>query len=138
MAVVMSSGNTSITGNVDATFTYTAGVKTINLLAATRNTTGTSTLGTVPANKKWSILSIALSADISGGSAEKSGRVELNSVIAAKISGYSTVNQSGLSKVIMWQYGLCPMLAAAETATLITDGTEVYAAAEISYVEDDA
>ena len=91
-----------------------------------------TTIGTVGAGKKWSIISINI---FSGGGVAGDFIIKLNDLIAMQVSG--TAALAGFSSV-RWDYSACPVLTTGQTIKM--DGAAGYAGAGIYilYVEENA
>lgn len=126
--------NVTATGTFSQTKATAAVAATAFITAAT-----TTTIGTVPANKVWRILSVQITAYCNeDASAEQYCKVILNSVDAVMLCVAGKAADCGTgSTAVTWNYGACPVLTAGQTATFTT-GTNRKAAASISYVEEAA
>ena len=133
MAVVMGSGNTSITGSVDAVPI----VKVVTWITGQGDNTNV-TLGTVPGTKKWSIVGASLSWS-AGGAATKYCSLQANGVNLLGLALQLSATSGNLATSEAWNYGQCPVLAAGQTIVLInTNGANYPAIACVQYIEEDA
>ncbi len=133
MTFSMNTGLTSITGNVTAvTQSYT-----VSIVAGSRTSAGTTTLGTVPALKKWTIISLNFTATISGGSSNRSASVQANGVNLSQITSVaSAIAMNSTSNT--WEKNCAPVITAGQTLTLITSASEIQSDVTICYVEETA
>ena len=118
-----------------------ASSKAVTPVSTTRTTAGTTTLGTVPANKVWRILTAWVTGtNVATSQDDIACRIQANSltIVATSFCGTATMN-AGLatSNSCSWNYSACPTLTAGQTATLITDHAG-YGEGGITYVEEDA
>jgi hypothetical protein len=135
MGMSFSSGLTSITGSVTSIASKVSATVLGGAGAVLPN--GTTTLGTVPANKVWRVLSVFLQNTVTGA-VSPTYSIRLNNVIAIGIGQnlIATIGSAPMGSVT-WDYAACPVLAAAQTVTLVgdADGRGAYS---VVYVEEDA
>jgi hypothetical protein len=133
----MSSGLTSVTGTVTSSPVEYA----VTTISGTQNGAGTTTLGTVGANKIWRIIGISLSSGIDETSTtgDYMAIVQLNGVTALS-NAYRISTASGRfmgeASSISFQPTCCPKLTAGQTVTLVQDTTFLYSVASVFYVEE--
>lgn len=132
MAVVMSSGNTSVTGNVTAV----EAVANATPLSGALTPNATTVIGTVPANKKWTIISIFLQQDNTGAVVAGSS-IRLNGVaaVSCRTNGLNTATIS--TAALNLSYGNGFLLTAGQTIDTVV-AANVQGAYSIAYVEEAA
>jgi len=107
--------------------------KTTVLLSGTRSTSGTTTLGTVPASKVWRIVSANLSTGLPGAASKV--QLQFNGVDALTIDlTFQTTTLGGGTANQSWDYSCCPTITAGQTVTLV-NSLNVASTASIVYVE---
>jgi hypothetical protein len=135
MATSTSSGNTSVTGTVTSTTT----VHTVVCAMASKSGTGNATIGTVPAGKKWRIVSMNLAVSDAGANENQNAEILLNSVNALGVVNITLVGgQNSNSVGVTFPYTDAPQLAATQTAVLSNTGANGMSVASIGYVEETA
>lgn len=127
MSFNSSSGTVNVTGNVSAVNTKYTPV----LISASSVNNTTTTLGTVPANRRWIITYIHLA--LKAGT-ETIASVNLNSIKAMEMDVSATASQ-GLSDSATFQYSEGYILTAGQTVTC-TCGTNGLAFASVMYIEE--
>jgi len=126
------SANVTITNTGSVTVTDTK--RTVTPIHAYRTTTGTSTMGTVPANKVWRIIgaNISLSYDETTG---KEGYIQANGVTILGTCIVVAANESGSSNnsFDLNYYDAIP-ITAGQTVTL----TGYHVSGTVYYIEETA
>lgn len=126
-------GLTSVTGTVEALPSR----NTVVIATQTRSSAGTTTIGTVPANKVWRIIYMQVCMTVTGSSTNAS-QILLNGVIAMEVRPTGTTGSyGGLSEAATFDFGACPVLTAGQLAVLTTVSND-YGRGVIGYVEEDA
>ena len=90
-----SSGLVSVTGSVTAIGTFSETIYPLNVLNSQQTNTGTYTLGTVPANKKWHLMFASLDLNSQGVATVTvlvNGVVALGASSAGTATAYSSNN----------------------------------------------
>lgn len=130
MGMTLSSGN--VTANV---VSNAANFVSVIPLFASRTSAGTTTMGTVPANKRWRITSAMMMVSISGA-AQLLAYLKANGVeiCGCLCNATATANNSN-SVSIVWDLTACPTITAGQTLTLVTDNTQ-YGQAYVTYYEE--
>lgn len=132
--VKVTDGTDTLSIESDGSLTPTK--KTATLAATSINGAGTATIGTVPANKVWRILSLYMAGCMNGAS-NVFARVEFNAVTALRLKFQSSAGTYTFgSESLMWNYTACPVLTAGQTATVINDAAGMETSAGITYVEE--
>lgn len=127
MGYASSSGLTSVTGSV----TSAAAEYAVVCLDDTRNSAGTTVMGTVPANRKWYIIGAQASA-FTTNAAGTAGSIQLNGVQVVSIAVF--LNNSAASS-LTWPMLQCPTLTAGQTVDLVAAGASLTIAGTVQYVE---
>lgn len=132
MVMNLNTGLTSVTGSVSVSSTQEK--KTATCLNTDRSSSGTTTMGTVGANKVWRVLSANSSVTSTGARAESQillNGIEITTAISA-ISGQAADS-------VTWNYYACPVLTAGQTIQYVLglNGGTGYGYGSVSYVEED-
>lgn len=132
MSQTVQSGLTDVTGVVQTTAATTA---LSNIIYLQKAGAGTSTVGTVPANKRWLIISIDFSAVTAGGAAAQA-YLELNNKKVIYCYPTSTATAPGIEHAsLVFNLEACPILTAAQTIN-ITSSASITANVCVSYIEE--
>ncbi|NTW33427.1 MAG: hypothetical protein HGB12_12535 [Bacteroidetes bacterium] len=131
MAFTISTGKTEATG----TFSLINNIYTLTSISGTADNTNT-TLGTVPANKKWTIINANFSA-VNGAGSIKYITISANGNTIAAGEIYSGVGTGKENVSKSWIYGQAPVITAGQTIVLNnTNGAGYPAVAQIDYIEE--
>lgn len=130
------SNTVAITGDITITETE----KEVLYACNTTTASNSVTLGTVPAGKKWKILSAFAIINTTTSANNAIANILLNgtAVIIAGTFGLATYGHGAVPVILTWSYDACPVLTAGQTAQLTSSGTGAYKHGGISYVEIDA
>lgn len=111
--------------------------KTCTVVRAQQAGAGTQTLGTVPANKVWKIITSSLSSSVSGAVGVVTTAL-LNDVVYDALYPQGTAG-AGMCEHsnINWSYSCCPVLTAGQTIKL-TNNAGNTGNLSVSYVEEAA
>jgi hypothetical protein len=134
MALNVNSGLVNVTGTV----TSTAGTYRPNgFLSGSGVTNTTSTLGTVGAGKKWTILSFNFG-NYMGGAFGGVASLKVNGQIIALIqSASSATNTNNEMCALVFPYSQAPQIAAGQTVQITADVNST-ACACVTYIEESA
>lgn len=117
MGVNVTSGN--VTANV---VSQAATYLTATILSGRQTGTGTFTLGTVPANKRWRI--VAVSIQCTAGSTAQVAHIDLNGVQILGIDSFGTATvTSCAANNLTFNIAACPTIAATQTVQLVTSAS---------------
>lgn len=123
------SGSSIINGSVE--------MVTEQVLATISGTANnaTTTLGTVPANKRWRIVSARLQGLVgtTGGSQQVLAHTR---VLLWSNLGGATVQTTVPPQSIKWDWNIQPIITAGQTVTLVCTGANNYGWAVVDYVEE--
>lgn len=135
MSMIVQTGNVTASG----TFTFQQVKHVVTIVSGTRNSTGTTTLGTVGAGKKWTILNVQLSCDAKNSDVSGAASVQLdgNKISYVGLCNYTNA-ASNVNSDQSWPYSDAPTLAATKTLTLVVETANFGAFATVTYVEEDA
>jgi hypothetical protein len=116
--------------------TVTLQKKTATLLSSAVNLAATTTMGTVPANKVWRILSASMSMAIQDAAVQQRNQILLNSVVALSLDAKGIASPyGGVANSVTWSYEACPVLTAGQTVQHVLSHDE-NASAQVTYVEE--
>jgi len=137
MGQSLQSGSVNVNGTVTASGTFTEAIKTLVVVnAVERTSAGSTTLGTVPANKVWRIIHGFVTGRVNNGNG--SAKLELNgaSVLAVNTSASATENNNQALS-IRFDYQAAPLLTAGQTVVFTTVSSQS-GWCGFSYVEEAA
>lgn len=133
MPASVSSGNTSVTGTV----TSTPLIHTLSALSGSVTNT-TTTMGTVGAGKKWTIISVQVSAYQLGANTNTTD-VRFNDVVFFQAAVQSTAGlDANVTERIVWGYNDGPKLTAGQTVKMVGNSATGNAYVTVTYVEEAA
>lgn len=124
-------------GKVEATLNLSESTKkTVSPASGTAAGVQTTTLGTVPAGKKWTILTMNITS-IGAGAAAGTGLLKLNAVEWLACGSYSSATGNMANSAAQrWSYESAPTLAEGLAVTIVGNNAAVSSYANISYVEE--
>jgi len=127
----------NVTGNVTATSTE----YTVLNAGAVSGSSGSTTLGTVPANRRWRIIGLAVSSGIDEESTtgDYGCIINLNGVQALGVSfrvSTATARQAAAANSVTFLPTCCPILTAGQTVTMVNGTAAQYSSGTVYYVEE--
>jgi hypothetical protein len=128
--------NVALTGSITANATNKTAVCVFN----NYTDTGVKTLGTVPANKVWRIVSLAVSVTSTTSANPHEAIIQLNDVDAFGViaQGLATYGGGTLANSTQFSYDCAPVLTAGQTVKLKARSATVQTTTHFAYVEESA
>lgn len=107
------------------------------ILASGEVTNTSSTIGTVPANKRWIIVAANLSVNIGSDGAAGYGSIQLNDVklLSNKAASNVTVGAQ-VSSSYNFDYQTAPIITEGQTIKVVSDAAFIKVAGQIVYIEE--
>lgn len=134
-------GSTSSSVAIVGEVTATAAVRTVTLAANNTATTGSTTLKTVGAGKKVTIIGASVCSTARGATTLFKSQITANgtAILTAQNYSASDVGQGAVGLTRSWAYGDAPVLTEGQTIVhSVTSGSgSVNQSAEVQYVEED-
>jgi hypothetical protein len=132
-------GSPVVSGNVEVSATIDETKRTVSHAFAFRTSAGTSTLGTVPANKVWRIIGFNLTTQVETGNVDTRVDFKLagNEAFSVRAWSANTYGTGGVADSIVFDYFTCPVIEAGEAVTLVCN-VAVQCAGNVYYIEEDA
>lgn len=130
-------GSPTVGGNIEVINNVTPSA--VSVLTGSTATSGTSTLGTVPSNKKWYIIGMAMAISSSTANVQHVATILLNDVANWRVimKGEPTYGGTSIADNVMFPYYALPILEETETVKL-TLSDNILTDCSVWYVEVDA
>lgn len=138
MSDSFNTGKVHVDGTVTAAGTFTASKMTPVILSSGDITNSTSDMGTVPANKRWIIVSCSLMLNMGSDSSNGTGSLKLNNVeiLQGRLSGLNTASGVNTANALNFDYTTAPILTAGQKIQAYSSSANVHTFANVVYIEE--